>query len=106
MANRYFTRVCAFFLPRPFFALSLLGRSVYISRFPSFLERSADLLAVLAADHPDVHRFDWSGFTDPPGWYVVDSVAFHRGGGIEIGDNVEYYDLSSLEIAAIVPSER
>lgn len=111
MAISYFTRARAFFsrfLPRSFWAATLPGQTLYVSRFPSFLERSAGLLDALVVDDPN--SFDWSNLIDPPGWYAVDSIVFHRGGGIEIGlqvsEGVEYYDLAEIDIAAIVPSER
>lgn len=110
MAISYFTRACSrlsvfFRFPR-LDSLGFLGRSVYVSRFHSFLDRHANVIASL----PEARSFDFSTLSDAPGWYAVDSVVFHRGGGIEIGleigGDVEYYDLSDIEITAIAPSER
>jgi len=99
MATGYFTRLCVFFsslLSKPFLLLSyrsspdiffqvltlrLCGHYVFVSKFPSYL-----------------------GFTDEPGWYFVDSVIFDYTGLLQIGlrmSNVEYYDLSSIQITDI-----
>jgi hypothetical protein len=99
MAISYFTRVCVSFLPSIF----LPGKRVYVSRFPSFLERFSDIA--------DLSSFDESlNYSESPGWYMVDSVINYRNAvteiGLEIGDDVIYYAFSDIEITAIAPGER
>lgn len=99
MAISYFTRLrvffCAFFNKLGFslpgsspgqfsqvISLALCGRRIFVSNFPALAP----------------------GFSEPPGWYFVDSLVFHHTGFIEIGlgvADVEYYDISTIEITDI-----
>lgn len=67
-----------------FFAQKVCGRLVYVSRFP-----------VLVLD-----------YSEPAGWYFVDSFIFTHDGELEIGleiqlGSVEYYAISDLGLTAI-----
>ncbi len=67
-----------------FFAQKVCGRLVYVSKFPALV-------------------LDYS---EPAGWYFVDSFIFTHSGELQIGleielDSVEYYVISDLEITAI-----
>lgn len=74
--------LCRFF--PAFFAQKVCGRLVYVSRFP-----------VIVLD-----------FSEPAGWYFVNSFIFTHTGELQIGleiqlDSIEYYALSDLEITDI-----
>lgn len=104
MATGYFTRFCAFFrsslnkallvlfyrsLPTSFnqvFSLSLCGRYVFVSRFPSFVP----------------------GFSSSPGWYFVTSISVDHSGFFEIGladtpdsEQIHYYYFSDIQIDTV-----
>lgn len=90
MTTSYFDRLYQFiivlsFTHVPFLFVSYLcGKFIYVAKFP-----------------------DWMGFSDPAGWYCVESFVYSRSGQLEIGlvlasGSVEYYELAQLDILSIV----
>lgn len=74
--------ICRYF--PAFFAQLICGRLVYVSRFP-----------VIVLD-----------YSEPVGWYFVDSFVFIHTGELQIGlelqlGSVEYYAISDVEITAL-----
>jgi hypothetical protein len=101
MAIGYFTRLCAIFrcslnkalliwLYRPLpilfnhiLASFLCGRHIFVSSFPSYVP----------------------GFSQTAGWYFVTSIIIDHTGSLELGlvlgDDVDYYHFSDIQISII-----